>query len=115
MKMIALLTILVTIVLIAGCTQYGSLNPTPTTTGTNAVSIKSFAFNPANLTVKVGTTVTWTNEDTASHTIVSDTGSEISSNSLSNGQNYSHTFNTVGNFDYHCSIHPSMKAKIIVE
>jgi len=67
------------------------------------------------LTIKEGDTVVWTNMDSMSHTIKSDSGSELSSNSLSNGQTYSHTFNSVGTFNYHCSIHPSMKAKIIVQ
>jgi amicyanin len=105
-----ILVVLVASVLVAGCTS-----TTPATTGdSNTVTIKGFAFNPATLTVKVGTTVTWTNEDTASHTVVSDVGSEIASDSLSTGQSYSHTFSTAGTFDYHCSVHPSMKAKIVV-
>jgi amicyanin len=78
------------------------------------VAISGFAFSPAELSIKAGDTVTWTNEDSAPHTIISDSGNEIGSETLSNGQTYSHTFNTAGTFDYHCSIHKSMKAKIIV-
>ncbi|MEI6058816.1 MAG: cupredoxin family copper-binding protein [archaeon] len=81
----------------------------------NGVSISGFAFNPATLTVGVGDTVTWKNEDSAPHTIVSDSGSEISSPSLSNGQTYEHKFGVAGIYEYHCSIHPGMKAKIIVQ
>jgi amicyanin len=114
MKNLALLSILVISVLIAGCTQ--TPTTTPTTNGdTNSVTIRGFAFNPATLTVKVGTTVTWTNEDAAPHTVTSVTGSELGSSTLSTGQSYSHTFSTAGDFDYYCTIHPSMKAKIIVE
>lgn len=79
------------------------------------VSIKSYNFNPTTVNIRVGETITWTNEDSAPHTIVSDSGKEISSSSLSNGQTYSHTFSTAGTYDYHCSIHPSMKATIIVK
>jgi amicyanin len=78
------------------------------------VSIKSFNFNPTTVNIRVGETVTWNNEDSASHQIISDSGSEISSDSLSKGQSYSHTFNTAGIYDYHCSIHASMKGKVVV-
>ena len=111
MKIIAILAILVVTVLIAGCTQQ---NPPPTG-NLNTVTIKSFSFNPSTLTVSAGTTVTWTNEDSVPHTVISDTGNEIASGTLSTGQSYTHTFNTAGTFSYHCSIHPSMKAQIVVE
>lgn len=114
MKTIALLAVLVASVLIAGCTQYTS-NPTPTPTGTNAVSIKGFAFNPSSLTVSVGTTVTWTNDDSVAHTVTSDSGSELTSAQIAPGQSYSHTFSTAGTFSYHCAIHPSMKAQVVVQ
>lgn len=98
--------------------------PTPTTTtessspsaatSATAVSIKNFAFNPATVTVKKGTTVTWTNEDSASHTVTSDSGSVLQRESLSSGKSFSFTFNIVGNFPYHCSIHPNMQGTITV-
>lgn len=88
----------------------------PSNTGaTHSVSISNFAFNPLSLTVSVGDTVVWTNDDSASHTITSDSGSELASSSFSKGQTYSHTFTKSGTFDYHCSIHTMMKAKIIVQ
>ena len=83
-------------------------------TAENAVVMKGFAFNPAELTVKKGTTVTWTNMDSAPHTVTSDSGSELSSATLSNGQSYSHTFTEAGTFAYHCGVHPTMKAKVVV-
>jgi amicyanin len=108
MKSLVLLAVLVVSVLIAGCAQ-------PTPSGPNAVTIKNFAYSPANLTVSVGTVVTWTNEDVAPHTVTSDTGSELNSTNLAQGQTYSHTFSTAGTFPYHCTIHPNMKAQIVVE
>ncbi|MDO8528533.1 MAG: cupredoxin family copper-binding protein [Nanoarchaeota archaeon] len=78
------------------------------------VKISNFAFSPSTLTINVGGKVVWTNMDSAPHTVVSDSGNEISSSSLSNGGTYSHTFNTAGTYDYHCSIHPSMKGTIVV-
>lgn len=89
--------------------QPGTHNPQ-----TFNVNIQNFAFNPSSLSINSGDTIVWKNMDSVSHTIISDSGNEISSNSLSNGDIYSHTFNQKGTFDYHCSIHPSMKAKIIV-
>lgn len=79
------------------------------------VQIKGFDFSPSTITIKKGDTITWTNADSASHTITSDSGSELSSSTLSNGAKYSHTFNTAGTFSYHCSFHPSMKATVIVQ
>ena len=93
-----------------------STNSTPTSTESSVtkVSIKGFAYSPTTLAVKKGTTVTWTNEDTATHTVTSDSGSELQSKSLSKGDTFSHTFSASGTFDYHCAPHPSMKASIIV-
>ncbi len=82
---------------------------------THSIDIKSFAFSQLTLTVKMGDTVVWTNKDSAGHTVTSDSGNELNSGTLSNGQSYSHTFNTAGTFEYHCAPHPFMKAKIIVE
>lgn len=94
--------------------------PVPTETaapsaasGNVKVIIAGFAFSPANLTVKVGATVTWENQDGASHTIVADDGSFKSEN-LGEGGTFSFTFNTAGSFPYHCSIHSRMKGTITV-
>lgn len=114
MKNYLLLTaLIIAAVFVAGCTQQTPV--TVSQNGTNSVAIQNFAFSPASLTVKTGEAVVWTNEDSAAHTIVSDTGNEINSLSLSTGQSYSHTFSTAGTYAYHCSIHPSMKATITVE
>lgn len=89
-------------------------NSSPTA-NTHAIEISGFAFSPSVLTIKKGDTVVWTNQDSAAHVLSSDSGSEISSGSLSKGGTYSHTFASAGVFAYHCTIHPSMKAKVIVE
>jgi len=85
----------------------------PTAAAAN-IEIQSFAFSPSTLTVKKGTTVTWTQKDSVPHTIVSDNGA-FESPQLSNGQTWSFTFNDAGTFAYHCSVHPSMTATIVVE
>lgn len=78
----------------------------------NAVSIDNFSFNPETITVKAGTTVTWTNNDSASHTIKS---AGFNSGNLSKGSTFKFKFESKGNFDYSCGIHPVMKGKVIVE
>ena len=85
--------------------------------GSNAVMIKNFAFSPAMLTVKTGSTVTWTNQDTAPHQVASDPGTPVafSSDSLANGASYQFTFTQPGTYTYYCTIHPTMKGTIIVQ
>jgi plastocyanin len=78
----------------------------------NTVTIQNFAFNPGTLTVKQGTTVTWINQDSATHKIKSDT---FNSPDLRQGDTYKFVFTTKGSYDYSCSIHPSMTGKIVVE
>jgi len=85
-----------------------------------AVTIQNFAFSPPSVTVPKGTTVTWTNQDGAPHTIVNDATSTIalgklfSSNSLGMGQTFSFTFNDAGTYAYHCGIHTSMHGTVTV-
>jgi hypothetical protein len=78
------------------------------------VTIQNFAFNPATLTVSVGTTITWTNLDSAPHTVTSD-DNLFDSGTLNQGAPFSHTFTTPGTFAYHCNIHPSMTAQVVVQ
>jgi len=98
-------------------TSVASPTPTSTTTPTPAhanVEISGFAFVPSTLTVSVGTTVTWTNKDSASHTVTSN-DNLFNSGTLANGATFEHPFNQKGTFEYHCSIHTFMTAKVIVE
>jgi len=81
-------------------------------TGSN-ITIQNFAFAPSNLVITKGSTVTWTNQDSVSHTITA-TGI-FNSENLNKGQSFSYTFNTPGTFNYHCSIHPSMTGTITVQ
>ena len=77
------------------------------------VAIQNFSFNPATITVDVGTTVSWTNRDSASHTVTS-SDQVFDSPTLEQGKTFQFTFNTPGTYNYFCRIHPSMKAKIVV-
>ena len=81
----------------------------------DAVTIQNFAFAPADLMVKVGTTVTWTNRDTDAHTVTSQTsGGPLQSAPLNTGQSYSYTFTKPGTYAYLCTIHPFMVATVTV-
>ncbi len=95
-------------------TTAASTTAASTTAATTSVTIESFLFNPASLTIKAGETVTWTNKDSVAHTITEDKGI-FDSGSVNSGATYSFTFKTAGTFTYHCAIHPSMTGKIIVQ
>lgn len=130
-KILGFTAILTAVLFLGGCSLYGNqtVAPAPVTPAqpgvgatnnqanttnnqADAVSIKNFAFNPAELAVKLGDTVTWTNDDSAPHQIKS---TSFNSAVLSTGQSYSFTFTQAGTFDYSCAIHPSMAGKIIVQ
>ena len=71
------------------------------------------SFSPTSLTVTAGTTVTWKNNDNTTHTATADDGSFDSGN-IAPGASFSHTFSAAGTIAYHCSIHTTMKAKVVV-
>ena len=75
-----------------------------------SVKIDNFTFEPAQLTVKVGTTVTWTNRDDIPHTVVS--AGKFRSKALDTDDKYSFTFKSVGDYNYFCSLHPHMVGMI---
>ncbi len=81
------------------------------------VTIQGFAFSPNSVTINVGDTVRWTNNDGATHTATSDPGAPVAFNTgnLTTGQQGSITFNTPGTYNYHCAIHSSMMATLIVQ
>lgn len=88
--------------------------PTSSPSAQVMVSISGFAFQSANLTVKAGATVTWTNKDPMAHTVTADDGS-FDSGTMKTDATYSHTFTKAGTFSYYCSPHPFMKATVIVQ
>jgi plastocyanin len=138
----ALVVGLVAVVALAGCgkisNSYGSSNssgngasgggaatPMPTMSSSGGavapatgdmVAIQNFSFTPQTLTVKAGTKVTWTNNDTTVHDVTSTNGPAIdaattslfSSGTLNGGQSFSYTFTKAGTYYYECTIHASM-------
>ena len=77
------------------------------------VTIDNFTFSPAELTVKVGTTVTWTNHDDIPHTVVS--AGKFRSKAMDTDNSFSFTFTDAGEYKYFCSLHPHMTGTIKVE
>lgn len=126
-----LLALLLSVILLAGCTNYSTpastssvVSPTPSSPAPSSVvsppssakasvSISNFAFSPATLTVAKGTAVTWTNNDGAPHTVTSTSGA-FDSGSLANGKSFTFTFSTPGTYTYRCNIHTSMTGQIVV-
>jgi plastocyanin len=80
-----------------------------------AVSIDNFTFGPQTLTVKAGTTVTWTNKDDIPHGIASANNAFTKSKALDTDDSYSFTFTTPGTYQYFCYIHPHMTGTVVVE
>ncbi|MDP2660831.1 MAG: cupredoxin family copper-binding protein [Dehalococcoidia bacterium] len=115
--------LLIGVLLAAGCGQPAApaapavatapAGAAPPTTATDVV-IQNFAFGPKTLTAPVGTTVRWTNKDSAAHTVTSGKGAFDSGN-LAQGQSFSFKFTQAGTFDYACKIHPNMTATITVQ
>lgn len=95
----------------------GNSNSNPPVSGgsnPNQVIVSDFAFSPVTLTVKVGTEVTWVNQDSVSHSVVSSSGTELNSQLFAKDASWSHIFKTPGTYEYHCGVHPTMVGTIIV-
>ena len=123
MRNLAIAFILAAIISLISCGSYSgtSIPAAPVQTQPAApaaggtvfkVAIKSFAFSPATITIKKGDAVSWTNEDSSAHTA---TGPGFDSGTLGPGKSYSYTFNDAGSKDYICSLHPSMRAMVVVQ
>ena len=78
------------------------------------IMVKDFMFNPTPLTVKAGTTVTWTNMDDEPHTVVSDMGL-FKSGGIDTNESFSFKFDKPGTYHFTCSIHPRMVGTVVVE
>ena len=86
----------------------------PAAKGTaNVVGISGFAFRPSSLVVKAGTTVRWSNRDSAPHTVTAANGG-FSSRSFGQGGGYSRKFARRGTYSYLCALHPQMRGKVSV-
>jgi plastocyanin len=79
------------------------------------VAIENFTFDPPTLTVKTGTTVTWTNKDDIPHGIASSSNNFTRSKALDTDDSFSFTFSKPGTYQYFCYIHPHMVGTVVVE
>jgi plastocyanin len=77
------------------------------------ITIDNFTFTPAQLKLKVGDTVTWTNHDDIPHTVVS--AGKFRSKAMDTDGSFSFTFTAAGDYQYFCSLHPHMTGTIKVE
>lgn len=97
----------------------GGSQGTQSATGTPAVgvtqvNIQNFAFQPAVIQVAKGATVTWTNQDSAPHTVTFRDSGMTGSGTLQRGQSFSYTFSRPGAYTYYCGVHPSMTGTVTV-
>ncbi len=81
--------------------------------GMTHLSMQNFAYQPANIQVRAGTTVTWTNQDNVPHSITFKNGMK-DSGLLNQGQSFSYTFSAPGTYQYYCTVHPYMVATVTV-
>lgn len=117
--LVYLLGLFVILVAAVGCDDSDSGTTPNNERGENEVWMQSIAFVPDNLTVSVGTTVTWVNKDAVIHTVTSGTPGNptgrFDSGNMNNGDTFTFTFNSAGTYEYYCRLHPTqMTATIIV-
>jgi len=122
-RYVILSLVISSLLLLTACSPAPAVtNPTP---GDNApgastveVALKNFRFSPADVTIKAGTTVVWTNQDSTSHTVTSgtrDTPTSLFDSEVGPGETFSFTFTTPGVYPYHCTPHQGMDGTITVE
>jgi plastocyanin len=85
--------------------------------GAETVDIPSISYDPAEITVPAGTTITWTNTDDLPHTVTKDggPGPDFDSGTIEPGGEYEETFDAPGTIDYVCTIHPGQEGSVTVE
>jgi plastocyanin len=126
MRRIALLLCAVGALAAAGC---GSSNDSSTSTSSGstssasssssggggvAIKMQNIAFDPKDVTVKVGQKVTWTNDDSTNHNVTAESGASFKSKDFGNGGTFSFTPTKAGTINYVCTLHPGMTATLTV-
>lgn len=109
---------LISTMTLVSCGKGSSYNSS-NTSAPNSVNIAMMAFTPASLTVTVGSTVVWTNNDGITHTVTADDNgvdaNGFDSGNITAGSKFSRMFPVAGVYPYHCTIHPGMKGTITVK
>lgn len=114
-------SLLIAMFITNSCSKSDNMNPAPSANGSggtkgpsaNEVFIQSMTFSPSTITIAVNSTITWTNKDAITHTVTSDSNAFDSGN-VAPGSTFTYTFATTGTFAYHCKIHPTMVATVVV-
>jgi plastocyanin len=129
MRHIYLASLLTCVVALAGCGGSGSspmtivplptptpggASPTPVAMPMGASFLTTTAYMPDSVTVSVGTTVKWTNNDNVAHNVTSQNNLFFSP-TMDPGATYTYTFQSAGSFPYYCTIHPLMTGTITVQ
>jgi plastocyanin len=110
---------------VASCGSGGTGSTDATAPGTTGVTsqgggaevqviMTNRSYDPQTVTIAVGGTVTWINQDAPQHDVVADNG-EFQSQLFDKGQSFSFTFTAAGTYPYHCSIHPGMTGTVVVQ
>jgi plastocyanin len=106
----------------SGTTTGGTTTGGTTTGATTTVNIPvgasvltTTAFAPATVTIKVGDSVNWVNNDSIAHTSTATSGAAFNSGIINPGGSFRATFTTAGSFPYHCTIHPGMVGTVTVQ
>ncbi len=105
-------SLVLTMVAAAALVLAGASQPA-TTAVTKTVKITATAFTPASVTIATGDAVKWTNTDTKTHQVVSNSGA-FASPIIAAGHSYTHTFKTAGTYRYHDALHPALTGKVVV-
>jgi plastocyanin len=79
------------------------------------VTMQDIKFDPSNVTIDAGQTVTWTNDDSVGHDVTGDDFKSGDPGAMQNGDTFEHTFDTAGTFDYVCTVHPGMEGSVTVK
>ena len=82
-------------------------------TNVTTIHMSGSMFTPANVQIKVGTTITWINQDSVPHSVTFKNGMK-DSGTFAQGQSYHYTFTHVGTFAYYCTVHSEMLAQVVV-
>lgn len=116
MTLLVLVLALALLVAACGASTGGSTNTSVAGPVANGVQVimTNRSYSPQTVTIKVGQTVTWVNQDSPQHDVIADNG-EFQSQLFDTGQSFSFTFTKAGTYPYHCSIHPGMTGTVIVQ
>ncbi|MCC7009796.1 MAG: cupredoxin family copper-binding protein [Acidobacteria bacterium] len=105
---------LVTVAALAAAAIGCAARPADEAPAARAVTIEAVAFSPADVRVKTGDRITWTNRDPFAHTVTT-VGDGFDSGSIGAGQSWTFRASRAGAFPYVCSLHPVMTGTVIVE